>query len=209
MLPDVGPVQILDLPHKWSDHAALFVSIGNVEPPPPHEAVPESSKKMRQFTRQKQRSIATMFATRVSSPKANKTVLSELAASQPVASADSAIGDGGQQGPVGVSQSSLVKSQGADTSPGAKRQRLEASDSGVCDRSGPGEVRVSNEKYRADPSSHDESLQMQSGAQLPVKEKKAMAGNAIKSSAEEAKREAGQQNIRAFFTQTAQKRRKD
>ena len=69
VLPDVGPCRIIDTPHKWSDHAALHVSIANLHPPPPHEPVAESSKKMKQFNKQGQRSIAAMFAGRASAPR--------------------------------------------------------------------------------------------------------------------------------------------
>ena len=201
MLADVGPVQILDLPHKWSDHAALFVSIGSVKPPPPHEPVPESSKKMKQFTRQKQRSIASMFASKLSSPKASKTALPDLTVSQPVASADSVSKRGGQQDLAVVSKAHLTELQEAEILPEPKRQRLEASDGDGRMKGGLGEA--ANERCRADSSGPNEPSHAQTSAQLPVKGKKAIASKAIKNSAEQAKRESGQQNIKAFFTKTA------
>lgn len=72
LLPDMGHCQLLDTPHKWSDHAALFVTVSNVEPPLKHDPVPQSSKRLKQFDTRKQRSIAAMFAGRAASSAAKQ-----------------------------------------------------------------------------------------------------------------------------------------
>ena len=209
VVPDVEPVQILDLPHKWSDHAALFVSIGNVEPPPPHEPVPESSKKMKQFTRQKQRSIASMFANRVASSKASKAAMSELTPGQIVDSAPEVSGQGdGVEAP----KSSVTISQAAEALPEAKRQRLEASGEGGLtlreDKDGLGGAQDLSRECRADSSGPIGFSDLQNASQLAKKEKKASASKAMNILAEQGKREAGQQGIKAFFAKSAQRRQK-
>ena len=74
LLPKMGKVEIVgasSIPEKWSDHAALRVSVQAVTPPEPHAAVPESSKRMKRFDTRSQPTIASMFARKATS-KAQK-----------------------------------------------------------------------------------------------------------------------------------------
>lgn len=209
VLPDVGPIQILDLPHKWSDHAALFVSVSNLEPPPSHGPVPESSKKMKQFMRQKQRSIATMFASR-SSPKAAK--LAKAAASQPSVAQSVIISaallptsrevDNAQ-----TSISSLAETQAGEAPPATKRQKSEAEmEEGSIEENEAclSEAKVADDTCRADSLTPSEAAPQQSSAQSLIMGRK--ASKALKNKSEQAKRETGQQGIKSFFTRTAQQR---
>ena len=209
VLPDVGPVNILDLPHKWSDHAALFVSITNLEPPAPHEPVAESSKKMKQFNRRKQRSIATMFASRVSSPKVDKAAASEITVSQSGTVPEAALELPGTS--EGVGDAIVIRADSA--LPEAKRRKVAEVGGREAPPEEPGDDKAEDESAkfdaRADAPGSEQSLPGDNAKHWTAREQKIVAAKALKSRAEQAKRDAGQQGIKSFFTKTAQQRCKN
>lgn len=64
LLARMGKCEIISTPSKWSDHAALLVTVKDVIPPEPHNPVPQSSKRMKRFDTRSQPTIASMFARR-------------------------------------------------------------------------------------------------------------------------------------------------
>jgi len=61
LLPNAGPCSILDTPFKWSDHAALLITLEGVDPPAKHPPLPQSSRRMKKFDTRNQPSVASMF----------------------------------------------------------------------------------------------------------------------------------------------------
>lgn len=79
LLPKMGKVEIVSassIPEKWSDHAALRVTVRDISPPEPHPAIPESSKRMKKFDTRSQPTIASMFARKASSKDQKEQIAS-------------------------------------------------------------------------------------------------------------------------------------
>ena len=62
LLPHLGPAEILSLPPKWSDHAAVALTLQDISGPEPHPPCAQSSHKDPRFSQRSQPSVAAMFA---------------------------------------------------------------------------------------------------------------------------------------------------
>ena len=97
LLARMGKCEIISTPSKWSDHAALLVTVKDIIPPEPHNPVPQSSKRMKRFDTRSQPTIASMFARRsskVTSAAAKSAAPGTASALQP--NADNAVDQTGE-----------------------------------------------------------------------------------------------------------------
>lgn len=207
VLPDVGVCKIVDTPHKWSDHAALHVTITNLQPPSKHEPVPESSRRMKQFDKRKQRSIASMFATKTLSTRAAQPTVKGLAVSGSLGSELLENGTNNSQGLLGSERLPSGASSASAALPNAKRRRQEET---------PGQVDVIGNEEAENVFRYEiegpEAAATVNESVVDGEEASPRLALASKSQRthekrpEEAKRTKGQAGIRSFFSSTSQRR---
>lgn len=201
VLPGVGTCQILDTPHKWSDHAALLVDIQGLQSPSSHEPVPESSRRLKKFDKRKQRSIASMFAGRKPSDSLEQSMEQSMrpAVSASLSKADSAtkllseavIPKNLKEPEKGEGEPSDAKRLKKDTE--SETELLNKVGNVVNDRIGLEDCVAQNPALKA--------IQVDSQIETSLDKRKATSRE-LKSMAkkeEKSKREKGQQGIKNFF----------